>query len=100
MATSRFPNLGPRVHTILADAGPEPLSTLEIAARLGLDNGWAIHLIWRELDLLARHGHVQRITRRYAQCRYWTRILPEPVDALPTPAPIGPESRGAQRAAS
>lgn len=70
--TGRDPHLGARIHMALANAGGEPLSTMQVTELVGLHGGFACGQVWRELDRLARGGHAERVGRREAQqCRYW-----------------------------
>jgi hypothetical protein len=76
MSTSYLPNLTARVHMALANAGATPMSTAEIADRAGVpvgDGGFARGLVWRELDMLVRHGEVERIKRPESRFVHWRR---------------------------
>ena len=66
-----------RIHMVLANTD-EPLTTLEIAAAVGLPSPADNQLVWRVLDGLARTGHVRRITVPGHSVRSWIRTLPGP----------------------
>lgn len=98
MSTSYFPNLTARVHMAVLNAGTAELSTREVAERVGVprgDGGFASSLVWRELDMLARRGEVERIVRPDSKYRYWRRATAQ-VDAQQCPhTPACPPSSAA-----
>jgi hypothetical protein len=51
----------------------EPVSTAELGARFKLDGYLRSNLLWPSLDRLARQGHVERVVKEGARCRYWRR---------------------------
>ncbi len=83
MNTNYFPALTAKVHMAMVNAGAASLSTAEVADRAGVpvgDGGFARSLIWRELDMLARRGLVERIRQPESRFVRWRRV----------PAPAGP----------
>jgi len=80
VSTRYFPNLTAKVHMALVNAGTSALSTAQIADRAGVpvgDGGWARSLVWRELDMLVRHGLAERV-KKDPDSRFvlWRRVSP------------------------
>lgn len=61
---------------VLRAESPLPISTNEIADRLGLNRFQQSAYLWRTLDRFARRGDVERIKLDGFYCRFW-RLTPE-----------------------
>ena len=105
MSTRYLPNLTAKVHMALVNAGSSALSTAQIADLAGVpvgDGGAARSLVWRELDMLVRHGLAERV-KKDPESRFvlWRRVSPAPAEAAQCPhTPACPpiDAKDAQRA--
>lgn len=65
------PKLGARVHMVLANAGREPVNTMQVTNLVGLHGGFACNQVWRVLDRLARNGHAERMFWMRGRYQFW-----------------------------
>jgi predicted ArsR family transcriptional regulator len=71
--TARNVHLTDQALAVLADS-PLPMSTREVARKLGITNVAREQEAWRVLDRLVRQGLVERIRIQEASCRYWRYV--------------------------
>jgi hypothetical protein len=71
--TARNVHLTDQTLAALAES-PLPMSTREVARKVGITNVAREQEAWRVLDRLARQGLVERIRLPEATCRYWRYV--------------------------